>query len=100
MRGRGRVTPRSRRPTTSPTAIPATTLELIIRLRKELTEAGLDAGAGWRGACLVVGWVDAAVWLRVTRLTWLAEGREGAGNREAQAGDHVAPVGPSPPRAD
>jgi transposase InsO family protein len=36
--------PRSRRPATSPNAIAASTVELIVRLRKELTEAGLDAG--------------------------------------------------------
>ena len=35
---------RSRRPRTSPTAIPATTVELIVRLRKDLTGDGLDAG--------------------------------------------------------
>lgn len=42
--------PRSRRPLTSPRAIPASTVELIVRLRKELTDAGLDAGPatiGW-----------------------------------------------------
>jgi transposase InsO family protein len=36
--------PRSRRPSRSPTAIAAATVELIIRIRKELAEAGLDAG--------------------------------------------------------
>ncbi len=36
--------PRSRRPKTSPGALPATTVELILRLRKELCDAGLDAG--------------------------------------------------------
>ena len=36
--------PRSRRPKTSPTAIPETTVELICTLRKHLTETGLDAG--------------------------------------------------------
>src|SRR5215218_8477040 len=36
--------PRSRRPHSSPTATPAGTVELIRRLRKELTQAGLDAG--------------------------------------------------------
>jgi transposase InsO family protein len=36
--------PRSRRPKTSPTAIPAATVEAIVRLRKELGEAGHDAG--------------------------------------------------------
>ena len=37
--------PRSRVPRTSPAATPATTVELILRLRKQLTETGLDAGA-------------------------------------------------------
>ena len=36
--------PRSRRPKTSPTAIPQPTIDLIIAIRKQLTEAGLDAG--------------------------------------------------------
>ena len=36
--------PRSRRPNRSPTAIPAATVELIVRVRKELAESGLDAG--------------------------------------------------------
>jgi len=35
---------RSRRPHTSPTAIPQSTVDLIVRLRKQLTESGLDAG--------------------------------------------------------
>jgi transposase InsO family protein len=42
--------PRSRRPHSSPTATPAETVELIRRLRGELTAAGLDAGPdtiGW-----------------------------------------------------
>jgi transposase InsO family protein len=36
--------PRSRRPKTSPNATPDGTIEVIIRLRKDLTEQGLDAG--------------------------------------------------------
>jgi transposase len=36
--------PRSRRPHTSPTAIPAATVALIVELRDKLTTAGLDAG--------------------------------------------------------
>ena len=36
--------PYSRRPKTSPTAIPQPTIDLIIAIRKQLTEAGLDAG--------------------------------------------------------
>jgi transposase InsO family protein len=42
--------PRSRRPHTSPRATPAETVELVLLLRKQLTETGLDAGAdtiGW-----------------------------------------------------
>jgi transposase InsO family protein len=42
--------PRSRRPHTRPDATSAATVELIIQLRRELTGAGLDAGAdtiGW-----------------------------------------------------
>ncbi|UGB43860.1 IS481 family transposase [Nocardioides sp. cx-173] len=36
--------PRSRRPKTSPNALAAELVDLIARIRKELTEAGLDAG--------------------------------------------------------
>lgn len=36
--------PRSRRPHASPTALPDSTVELIVRVRKELAEQGLDAG--------------------------------------------------------
>ena len=36
--------PRSRRPKTSPTATPQTTIDLIISIRKQLVESGLDAG--------------------------------------------------------
>ncbi len=42
--------PRSRRPHTSPGATPPATVELILRLRKDLCDQGLDAGAetiGW-----------------------------------------------------
>jgi transposase InsO family protein len=42
--------PRSRRPDTSPRATSPGTVELVLRLRKQLTDAGLDAGAdtiGW-----------------------------------------------------
>ena len=37
--------PRSRRPHTSPRATPAQTVELVLRIRKQLSDAGLDAGA-------------------------------------------------------
>ena len=36
--------PRSRRPKTSPRATPPTTVELVVALRKQLIEAGHDAG--------------------------------------------------------
>jgi transposase InsO family protein len=42
--------PRSRRPHTSPTATPPQTVELVLGLRKQLRDDGLDAGAdtiGW-----------------------------------------------------
>ncbi|SDO30876.1 IS481 family transposase [Geodermatophilus sp. DSM 45219] len=48
--GEAAFEPRSRRPNSSPRATPPATVELVLRLRKELTEAGLDAGAdtlGW-----------------------------------------------------
>ena len=37
--------PRSRRPRTRPDATPATTVELVLALRRQLTHTGLDAGA-------------------------------------------------------
>ncbi len=43
--------PRSRRPHTSPRATPPDIVELVLRVRKQLSEAGLDAGAdtiGWQ----------------------------------------------------
>jgi transposase InsO family protein len=43
--GEAAFEPRSRRPHSQPTAIPAATGELIITLRRELTRQGLDAGA-------------------------------------------------------
>jgi transposase InsO family protein len=42
--GEAAFEPRSRRPQTSPGAISSDTAELIVRLRKELAERGLDAG--------------------------------------------------------
>jgi transposase len=42
--GEPALEPRSRRPSRSPTAIPAATVELIVRIRKELADQGLDAG--------------------------------------------------------
>jgi transposase InsO family protein len=42
--GEAAFEPRSRRPKTSPTATSAHTVELIVRLRKRLSEQGLDAG--------------------------------------------------------
>jgi transposase InsO family protein/transposase-like protein len=43
--GEATFEPRSRAPKNSPTATPPATVELVLRLRKELSEAGLDAGA-------------------------------------------------------
>ena len=43
--GEAALEPRSRRPKSSPRATPPETTELILRLRKELLEAGHDAGA-------------------------------------------------------
>ena len=42
--GEAALEPRSRRPRNSPTAVPAAVVDLIVRLRKELDQAGLDAG--------------------------------------------------------
>jgi transposase InsO family protein len=42
--------PRSRAPKTTPTATPSQTVDLVLQLRKHLSESGLDAGAdtiGW-----------------------------------------------------
>jgi len=43
--GHAALEPRSRAPKTSPNATPPATVELVLRLRKELTESGHDAGA-------------------------------------------------------
>ena len=42
--GQAAFEPRSRRPKSSPNAISGSTIELIIKLRKELAGQGLDAG--------------------------------------------------------
>ncbi len=42
--GETALDPRSRRPKTSPTSLSPEVVDLIVRLRKELTDAGLDAG--------------------------------------------------------
>ena len=44
LEGEAAFEPRSRRPHTSPTAVPDKTLELVLRIRKELSEQGLDSG--------------------------------------------------------
>jgi transposase len=44
VEGEAAFEPHSRRPHTSPTALSAETVELIVRLRKQLSEQGLDAG--------------------------------------------------------
>ena len=43
--GEAAFEPRSRAPRTSPTATAAATIDLVLELRKKLSEAGLDAGA-------------------------------------------------------
>jgi transposase InsO family protein len=43
--GEAAFQPRSRRPHRSPTATPPEVVDLVLRLRKELSEQGLDAGA-------------------------------------------------------
>ena len=50
LEGEGAFEPPSRAPSTSPSATPPETVVLVLRLRKQLTDAGLDAGAdtiGW-----------------------------------------------------
>jgi transposase InsO family protein len=50
LEGEASFEPLSRAPASSPGATPPQTVELVLRLRKQLTEAGLDAGAdtiGW-----------------------------------------------------
>lgn len=44
LEGDAAFEPRSRRPSTSPTAIPPATVEAIVKLRRDLTAVGLDAG--------------------------------------------------------
>jgi transposase InsO family protein len=56
--------PRSRRPKTSPTAIPDTTVALVVELRQRLSRQGLDAGAD------TIGWhLEHHHQLRVSRAT-------------------------------
>jgi transposase InsO family protein len=50
LEGEAAFKPLSRAPASSPGSTPSQTVELVLRLRKQLTEAGLDAGAdtiGW-----------------------------------------------------
>lgn len=50
LEGEAAFEPLSRAPASSPAATPPDTVELVLRLRKQLSEAGLDAGAdtiGW-----------------------------------------------------
>ena len=44
LEGEAAFQPRSRRPHTSPAAMPAATVDLVLRVRKELAEQGLDCG--------------------------------------------------------
>ena len=62
--GAARVTPRSRRPKASPSAIPEATVELIVALRRQLIAQGLDAGSD------TIGWhLEQHHHLRVSRAT-------------------------------
>ena len=45
LEGEAALSPRSRRPKTSPNVTPSTVVELIIKTRRTLTSRGLDAGA-------------------------------------------------------
>lgn len=45
LEGDAAFEPHSRRPHTTPKALPAPTVELILQLRQQLTDTGLDAGA-------------------------------------------------------
>ncbi len=50
LEGEAAFEPRSRRPKTSPNATPAEVVDLVLQLRKDLTDRGLDAGPdtiGW-----------------------------------------------------
>jgi hypothetical protein len=56
--GESAFEPRSRRPRTSPGATPSTTVERVLRIRKQLIGAGLDASAdtiGWH-LTTATGW--------------------------------------------
>ena len=44
IEGEAAFEPRSRRPKTTPNALPASVIELMVQLRKTLAESGLDAG--------------------------------------------------------
>jgi transposase InsO family protein len=67
--------PRSRRPHSHPTAVAAATVELIIRLRRQLAGQGLDAGAhtiAWHLAQqhqITVS--DATIWRTLQRAGWI-----------------------------
>jgi transposase InsO family protein len=64
VEGEAAFEPRSRRPKTSPTAIPDTTVELIVELRERLRGQGLDAGSD------TIGWhLEHHHQLRVSRAT-------------------------------
>jgi transposase InsO family protein len=71
LEGEEAFEPRSRRPHSQPTAIPAATVGLILRLRHQLTRQGLDAGAqtiAWHLAeqhQLTVS--EATIWRTLTR---------------------------------
>ena len=83
--GEAAFEPRSRRPRSSPTAIPEATVEVIVDLRAQLSRQGLDAGAD------TIGWhLEHHHRIRVSRATI---------NRTLQRHGLVAPAPKKRPRS-
>src|SRR5438094_287723 len=76
VEGEAAFDPLSRAPKTSPAATSAGTVELVLRLRKQLSDAGLDAGAD------TIGWL----WPTITALT--CRGRRSTGSWSAPVLSH------------
>src|SRR3978361_1121439 len=64
VEGEAAFTAGSRRPRTSPTAVPTATVEVVLALRKRLSDQGLDAGAD-----TIVWHLDHAHGIEVSRAT-------------------------------
>ena len=78
--GEAAFEPRSRRPKTSPTALDPRLVDLIVRLRKELTDAGLDAGP--------------------ETIAWHLEHHHGRHVARSTISRHLTRAGPGHPRAE